>query len=41
MMWPHVFAISVVIFVYALFFLGGIKYMHNLQYKEEGKDESK
>ncbi|CAB4128577.1 hypothetical protein UFOVP270_6 [uncultured Caudovirales phage] len=42
MIWSHVFAISIIVLLYALFFLGSIKHIHNLKKENEGdKDEPK
>jgi hypothetical protein len=40
--WTHVFAISIIVLFYGLFFLGGIKHLHKLEQKKEGEEnESK
>lgn len=37
-MWTHIFAISIIIGLYALFFLGGIKHIRDLENKGEDNE---
>lgn len=39
MMWKHVIAISIIILLYGLLFVGGFRYIHKLEEKKEGDED--